>query len=149
MRAPTPSLTRPAARPKLLRMPALACHLCGAALDVHEPVARDAECPACRGDVRCCRNCRHYDERYNNACTETQADPVPEKSRRNFCEFFYFSREPVAGGGGGGGATRESDARAKLNALFGGGPAKPTTSADAKAKLDALFKKPGPDDPER
>ena len=25
-------------------------------------IARDAECPGCRGDVRCCRNCRHYDE---------------------------------------------------------------------------------------
>ena len=121
-------------------MPALHCHLCGAPLDVHEPVARDAECTACRGDVRCCRNCRHYDERYNNACTETQADPVPEKSRRNFCEFFYFSREPFAPAAGG--AQRSVDARNKLDALFGGGGAQPGRSADAKSKLDALFKKP-------
>jgi len=121
-------------------MPALVCHHCGAALEVNEPVARDAECPACRGDVRCCRNCRHYDERFNNACTETEADPVPEKSRRNFCEFFYFSREPIAKPGGN--AARESDARAKLDALFGGGAARPTPSSDAKARLDALFKKP-------
>lgn len=97
-------------------MTAFVCHLCGAALDVHEPVARDAECEACRGDVRCCRNCRHYDERYNNACTETQAEPVPEKHRRNFCEFFYFSREPFAGKGAS--VSRESDARRKLDALF-------------------------------
>lgn len=123
-------------------VPSLACHLCGAALDVHEPVARDAECPACRGDVRCCRNCRHYDERYNNSCTETEADPVPEKSRRNFCEFFYFSREPFVKPAG---AKREADARAKLDALFGGG-AKPGASSDAKSKLDALFKKPPRDE---
>ena len=92
------------------------CHLCGAPLEVSEPVSRDAECPSCRGDVRCCRNCRHYDERYNNSCTETQADPVPEKARRNFCEYFYFSREPFAGSPRS--AKRESDARARLEALF-------------------------------
>ena len=97
-------------------MPSLACHLCGAPLEVNEPVARAAECPACRGDVRCCRNCRHYDERYNNACTETEADLVTEKVRRNFCEFFYFSREPFSSAGGG--AKRAADARAKLDALF-------------------------------
>jgi len=97
-------------------VPSFVCHLCGAPLDVHEPVSRDAECPSCRGDVRCCRNCRHYDERYNNSCTETQADPVPEKARRNFCEYFYFSREPFAGTGRS--VKRESDARAKLEALF-------------------------------
>lgn len=120
-------------------MPSFICHLCGAALDVNEPIARDAECAECRGDVRCCRNCRHYDEHFNNACTETQADPVPEKARRNFCEFFYFSREPFAGAGGS--ASRGADARKKLDALFGGGPAKPAASSDAKSRLDALFKK--------
>lgn len=109
-------MTGGAAPLTLSSVPALVCHLCGAALDVHEPVARDAECPACRGDVRCCRNCRHYDERYNNSCTETEADPVPEKARRNFCEFFYFSREPFVKTGTS--ANRAADARAKLDALF-------------------------------
>lgn len=120
-------------------MPAFICHLCGATLDVSEPISRDAECPECRTDVRCCRNCRHYDERYNNACTETQADPVVEKTRRNFCEFFYFSREPFAGKGAG--EKRATDARAKLDALFGGKPAASTPSADAKKKLEDLFRK--------
>jgi hypothetical protein len=123
-------------------MPSLVCHLCGAPLEVNEPVARDAECPSCRGDVRCCRNCRHYDERYNNSCRETEADPVPEKTRRNFCEFFSFSREPFAVSGAG--AKREADARSKLDALFGGKPS-PSRSSDAKKKLDALFKPPRPE----
>ena len=117
-------------------MSAFVCHLCGAVLDVREPIARDAECPECRNDVRSCRNCRHYDERYNNSCTETQADPVPEKTRRNFCEFFYFSREPFTGNAAG--VKRESDARKKLDSLFGGAPAAPA-GGDARAKLDALF----------
>ena len=116
------------------------CHLCGATLDVHEPIPRDAECPSCRNDVRCCRNCRHYDERYNNSCTETQADPVPEKTRRNFCEFFYFSREPFPAAAAG--TKRESDARSKLDSLFGG-KATPAPGGDARSKLDALFGGPG------
>ena len=116
-------------------MASFVCHLCGTALDVSEPISRDAECPNCRTDVRCCRNCRHYDERYNNACTETQADPVPEKTRRNFCEFFYFSREPFVPAAGG---ARAIDARKKLDAMFGGAPAAPA-GGDARAKLDSLF----------
>jgi hypothetical protein len=123
-------------------MSTFVCHLCGSALDVSEPIPRDAECPSCRNDVRCCRNCRHYDERYNNSCTETQADPVPEKARRNFCEFFYFSREPFVPAARGG--QRQAEARQKLDALFGG-PAAPKPS-DAREKLDALFRKPPPDD---
>jgi hypothetical protein len=127
-------------------MTSFVCHFCGTSLEVSEPIPRDAECPSCRNDVRCCRNCRHYDERYNNSCTETQADPVPEKHRRNFCEFFYFSREPFAGNAGAG--KRESDARAKLDALFGGKGSTASPSEDAKAKLDALFrKKPDTTDP--
>jgi hypothetical protein len=132
-------------------MSSFVCHVCGAALEVSEPIPRDAECPSCRTDVRCCRNCRHYDERYNNACTETQADPIPEKTHRNFCEYFYFSREPFAGTGTG--AKRADEARSKLDALFGGRGASATSSSEARAKLDALFKKapagePASDDPE-
>ena len=96
----------------------LQCHHCGAAVEIHEPLARDAECESCRKDLRCCINCRHYDTRYNNSCTETMADPVEEKSRRNFCEYFSFSREPLAAG-----------------------PAKSDRAAAARAKLDALFRK--------
>ena len=125
-------------------MSTFVCHLCGAVLDVHEPIPRDAECPSCRNDVRCCRNCRHYDERYNNSCTETQADPVPEKTRRNFCEFFYFSREPFTANAAG--TKREADARRKLDSLFGGKPPGPA-AGDARSKLDALFGGPAPPKP--
>ena len=94
----------------------LQCHHCGATVEIHEPLARDSECESCRKDLRCCINCRHYDTRFNNACTENMADPVEDKARRNFCEYFYYSRTPLAAGGSG--STRLSDARAKLDALF-------------------------------
>lgn len=102
-------------------MAQLVCQTCGAAVPYSEPIPRDGECEKCRTDLRCCRNCRHWDQRYNNECTETQADPVPDKKRRNFCEFFYFSRATFAGGTGTGSGTsrdRAAEARAKLEALF-------------------------------
>lgn len=102
-------------------MAALVCQTCGTAVTYAEPVPRDSACEKCGTDLRCCRNCRHWDERYNNQCTETQADPVTDKTRRNFCEFFYFSRAAFAGGAGTGSGTsrdRAAEARAKLEALF-------------------------------
>lgn len=102
-------------------MAGLVCQTCGAAVTLAEPIPRDSACEKCGTDLRCCRNCRHWDERYNNQCTETQADPVTDKTRRNFCEFFYFSRAAFAGGAGTGSGTsrdRAAEARAKLEALF-------------------------------
>ena len=79
-------------------------------------------CEQCGTDLRCCRNCRHWDVRMNNECRETEADPVAEKTRRNFCEFFDYSRLP-----------------------FSAASAAPKDrAAQARAKLEALFKKPGP-----
>jgi len=98
-------------------MPERVCHACGAAGVPADPVPRDATCERCGADLRCCRNCRHWDARYNNECRETQADPVTDKARRNFCEYFEWSPAP-----------------------FGGAPAK-DRAAEARAKLEALFKK--------
>ena len=103
-------------------MPQLVCQTCGAPVPLEEPIPRDAECASCGTDLRCCRNCRHWDVHYNNQCRETEAEPVADKTRRNFCEFFYFSRATPAAG------ARPVDRQ-----------------AEARAKLEALFKKPPPD----
>ena len=95
------------------------CQHCGAPVTIAVPVPRDAECGSCRHDLRCCRNCRHYDTGYNNACKETEAEPVADKERRNFCEYFEFIPASFAGGAGtGANRTRADDARARLDALF-------------------------------
>jgi hypothetical protein len=100
-------------------MPAFRCQRCGAPVTIAAPIPRDAECDTCRHDLRCCRNCRHYDTAYNNACRETEAEPVADKERRNFCEFFEFNPTPFAGRGGQAPTrTRADEARAKLDALF-------------------------------
>lgn len=98
-------------------MSRLVCQSCGAPVTREEPIARDAECEQCRTDLRCCRNCRHWNPRVNNECTETEAERVVDKQRRNFCEYFYFIREAYAGGAGAG-RDRAAEARAKLDALF-------------------------------
>ena len=82
-------------------------------------------------------NCRHYDTHFNNSCRETEAEPVVEKNRRNFCEFFSFTREPFEKGGGG----REAEARAKLEGLFGGKSASPSRAEEARKQLEGLFRK--------
>jgi len=103
-------------------MPPYQCQSCGAPVTFAEPIPRDSECESCRHDLRCCKNCRHYDTRYNNSCRETEAEPVEDKDRRNFCEFFSFNPAPFA-------ASKQS-----------------TRAADARAKLDALFRKKPPAD---
>ena len=117
-------------------MPQLQCHHCGAPVSFNEPLARDAECAACGGDLRCCINCRHYDTSYNNSCREPDADPVVDKQRRNFCEFFMYSTAPFVKGG----SAREADARARLAGLFKGGGAAPAGSTGAKEKLEELLR---------
>ncbi len=95
------------------------CRFCGAPVTIAPPVPRDAECGSCRHDLRCCRNCRHYDPGYNNACRETEAEPVADKERRNFCEFFEGNPAPFAGGSGAPATrSRADEARARLDALF-------------------------------
>src|SRR2546426_8270092 len=97
-------------------MPSLQCHFCGAPVTVGETVPRDSECDSCRRDLHCCINCRHYDTHYNNSCRETMADPVEDKDRRNFCEYFSFSSEPY--GGAEQQSARQTAARDKLDRLF-------------------------------
>jgi hypothetical protein len=100
-------------------MPAFQCQSCGAPITLAAPIPRDSECDACRHDLRSCRNCRHFDLRYNNACKETEAEPVADKERRNFCEFFDLNPAPFGGRAGPTASrTRADDARAKLDALF-------------------------------
>ena len=143
-------------------MPQRQCQFCGAPMNVGDPIPRDSECDSCRRDLRSCRNCRFYDVRYNNSCRESSADPVEDKERRNFCEYFSFREEPYRAESGS--SAREAGARAKLEGLFGAsegpdpkkkleglfGPAAPPRdrAADARSRLDALFGKPKAPDEE-
>lgn len=117
------------------------CQFCGAAITLSPPIPRESSCEQCLHDLRCCRQCRHYDAALNNSCRETEADLVEDKERRNFCEFFDINPAPFRAATVD--KTREAQARAKLEGLFKGGATNATQdrAADARAKLEALFKK--------
>ncbi|MGD0656672.1 MAG: hypothetical protein ABSD38_01240 [Syntrophorhabdales bacterium] len=68
------------------------CHKCGEAVTI-EKVSRRDECEACHSDLRVCLNCRFYDQSKADQCFEPQVEPVKEKDRSNYCDFFQFREE--------------------------------------------------------
>lgn len=94
-----------------------ACHFCGRELPEGERVYRSTTCAACGRDLKICRNCRFYSAGAHGDCLETISDPVADKERANFCEFFQF-RDSKPGPGAPG---REKPAKAKddFRRLFG------------------------------
>jgi hypothetical protein len=120
----------------------LVCWKCGVALDeLPQPLARLAECPACRTDLHVCRLCRFYDTRAAKSCRETIAEEVKDKDRANFCEYFQERANAY---------TPRSDdgvaaARDQLDAMFGGAPSSPAKPDAARSALDDLFSDIKPD----
>jgi hypothetical protein len=92
------------------------CHHCGRELALTPPIPRTESCPHCHSDLKCCLSCRFYDAAAGNQCIEPHADPVTEKAKANFCEFFELRTGP--GRPGAPGADRDR-ARAAFDALFG------------------------------
>ena len=112
----------------------LHCWKCGADLkDVPQPFGCRAECPACEAELHVCRMCRHYDTAKAKQCREPVAEPVQNKTRANFCDWF----QPLPGTWQQTAGTSESGA---LDDLFGGGgTASPNNADAAKKALDDLF----------
>jgi len=92
-----------------------ACHFCGRAVADNERVFRSSVCAACGKDLKICRNCRFYSPGAHWDCQETITDPVADKERANFCEFFQY-RDSA---GGPRGTNREGQARDEFRRLFG------------------------------
>ncbi len=93
------------------------CHACGHERTSSTVPGRTEICPGCRAELRCCLNCISYDVRAAEQCRDRRAEPVFEKDRGNFCEFFQFSTR--ASKGSTAGNSREEAARATLKSLLG------------------------------
>jgi len=78
-----------------------------------EFVGRRELCPKCTSDVRVCLNCTFFDPAAYNQFLETQAQPVVEKDRANFCSYF----RPRMGGSASAGPTKD-DLLKSLDDLF-------------------------------
>ncbi len=64
------------------------CFSCNTPLTYIDNVGFREECTKCMADVHACKNCEFYDTSSYNECRETSAEPVKEKERANFCDFF-------------------------------------------------------------
>ena len=72
------------------------CHACGAAWASSSAPGRTELCTGCRAELRCCLNCTAYDRQAAQQCRDRRAEPVLEKDRGNFCEYFQFALRPPA-----------------------------------------------------
>jgi len=91
------------------------CYKCGATIEL-EKVSRRDECPKCGSDLRVCLNCAFYAESKANACVESQAEPVKEKDRANYCDFFRFKEKGTRAGGSG--TKQEKSGKAEAEKLW-------------------------------
>lgn len=68
------------------------CWACGEHLTASH-YQRESECPSCRKQTHVCRNCRFYEPGRPNDCQEPIAEPVRDKDRANFCDYFEPSSD--------------------------------------------------------
>lgn len=63
------------------------CWHCGGELRGAD-YARENRCPGCQKATHACRNCRFFAPGRPNACLEPLVEPVLDKERANFCDYF-------------------------------------------------------------
>ena len=93
------------------------CHKCGRKWELDGQPGRSESCHGCNEDLRVCLNCVHHDRRVAYQCRERRAEPVTEKNRSNFCEYFDFALCDWSGSGGVNKRTEE--AKNRFDQLFG------------------------------
>ena len=80
-------------------------------------IYRDSTCPSCGADLHSCINCKFYAPGSHYDCHETIEEPVRDKERSNFCDFFKPAVTST-GTGLAGGTDKAQKARDAFNALF-------------------------------
>ncbi len=66
----------------------LGCKSCEKPVLLESKISFREECPYCKADLHICLNCRFYDPGAYNECRESSAEPVKDKSKNNYCEYF-------------------------------------------------------------
>jgi predicted RNA-binding Zn-ribbon protein involved in translation (DUF1610 family) len=69
------------------------CWYCGSPISEKEPLGRSFRCANCGKDLRSCRNCRFFLSGARGDCSETSAEPVADKERANFCDWFSLNQK--------------------------------------------------------
>jgi len=68
------------------------CWYCGEIISDPDPIGRSLRCSQCGKDLRSCKNCRFFLPGQRGDCKESSAEPVSDKERANFCD--WFSLDP-------------------------------------------------------
>ena len=91
------------------------CWKCGTEIKI-EMVSRSTECPECKADLHCCKECKFYSPGSHYDCKETVDEIITDKEKSNFCDFFHVNGKLTVG-------LKNNDkaaaARDAFNALFG------------------------------
>lgn len=80
-------------------------------------IHRTTECPLCQAELHVCKACKFYAPGNHYDCKETVEDPVNDKERANFCDWFKYGSFQS-----GDESTQDSKinaAKDAFNALFG------------------------------
>lgn len=96
----------------------MVCHSCSREVKLIGKVARADECPHCKADLHCCRNCRFFDPGKNNQCSEPTAEYVRDKTRANFCDYFEPSRRVPLNTRDSSSGAAQDDVRSAFDKLF-------------------------------
>ena len=97
------------------------CHACGIELPRDLPIFRETECPRCSQPLKVCLNCTFYEKGLQWDCRESIAEPVRDKDRANFCDYFRLREGPGDQAGeqaGGLPRQRAEQARDSFDQLF-------------------------------
>jgi len=65
------------------------CVFCGKKVPVEGKIGRRDTCPHCQRDLRCCKQCKFFDQHAYNECKEVLAERISNKERSNFCDYSY------------------------------------------------------------
>ena len=90
------------------------CVFCNKDIQIEGKIERQDTCPHCHRDLRCCKQCKFYDQSAYNECREVAAERIVDKERANFCDFFV----PRGSETGGSSYNRTKEAKQALEALF-------------------------------
>lgn len=81
-------------------------------------VSRSTECPSCKADLHVCKACKFFSPGNHYDCKETVEDPVADKERSNFCDWFKYGNLSARDGSSSEKSKADS-AKDAFNALFG------------------------------
>lgn len=73
------------------------CYRCGTEWREEKRLSRIDVCEECHAYIRCCVNCKFYDEHAHNKCRIPSTEWVGDSEKGNLCDDFAFADRPAEG----------------------------------------------------